>query len=70
MLGFLDDLVLVPAGIWIAMRMIPAEVLDECRARSAEALSRGGPSGRAAAIGVVATWVVLAVVAAIFVAGL
>ena len=69
-LGFLDDLVLVPAGIWIAMRLIPAEVLEECRARSAEALSGGKPSGRAAAIVVVAIWVALAVLAAIFVAGL
>jgi len=69
-LGFLDDLVLVPAGIWVAMRLIPAEVLEECRARSAEALSDGKPSGRAAAIGVVAIWVALAVLAAVFVAGL
>lgn len=69
-LGFIDDLVLVPAGIWIAMRLIPAEVLDECRARSAEAFSGGQPSGRAAAIVVVAIWVALAVLAANFLAGL
>jgi uncharacterized membrane protein YkvA (DUF1232 family) len=30
-LGYLDDLVIVPAGIWLAVRMIPADVLDEAR---------------------------------------
>jgi uncharacterized membrane protein YkvA (DUF1232 family) len=31
-LGYLDDLVLVPAGLWLAMRLIPPEVLAEHRA--------------------------------------
>ncbi len=69
-LGFLDDLVLVPAGIWIALRMIPDPVMEECRARATDALSGGKPSGRAAAIVVVAIWVALAALAAHFVAGL
>ncbi len=32
-LGYLDDLVLIPIGVALALRMIPAEVMDECRAR-------------------------------------
>ncbi len=39
-LGYLDDLILVPGGIWLAIRLIPPEVLTEARAtataRSAE----------------------------------
>jgi uncharacterized membrane protein YkvA (DUF1232 family) len=62
-LGFLDDLVLIPAGVWIAIRMIPAEVLDECRARAHESMAEGQPSGRAAAVVVVAIWLVLAALA-------
>ncbi len=31
-LGYLDDLVLVPLGVALAIRMIPAPVLAECRA--------------------------------------
>ena len=31
-LGLLDDLILVPAGLWLAVRLIPAEVLAEHRA--------------------------------------
>ena len=31
-LGYLDDLILVPAGLWLAVRLIPPEVLAEHRA--------------------------------------
>jgi uncharacterized membrane protein YkvA (DUF1232 family) len=31
-LGYLDDLILVPAGLWLAMRLIPPDVLAEHRA--------------------------------------
>jgi len=30
-LGYLDDLILIPGGIWLAIRMIPSEVLAEAR---------------------------------------
>lgn len=33
-LGYLDDLLLVPALIWLAMRMLPAAVLAECRVQA------------------------------------
>jgi uncharacterized membrane protein YkvA (DUF1232 family) len=33
-LGYLDDLILVPAGIWLALRLVPTPVLAECRARA------------------------------------
>lgn len=36
LLGLLDDLVLLPIGIWMAVRMIPAEVWEECRRRAGE----------------------------------
>ena len=36
-LGYLDDMVLIPLGIMIVIRMIPAEVLAECR-QKAEAI--------------------------------
>jgi uncharacterized membrane protein YkvA (DUF1232 family) len=36
-LGYLDDLILVPAGLWLAMRLIPPEILAEHRATAAAA---------------------------------
>lgn len=30
-LGQLDDLVIIPAGLWILYRMVPADIMDEAR---------------------------------------
>jgi uncharacterized membrane protein YkvA (DUF1232 family) len=59
-LGYLDDLILVPLGIALAVRMIPSEVLDECRAKARDAETGSGPKGAVAAVVVVAIWLVLA----------
>lgn len=34
-LGYLDDLIITPGGIWLAVRLIPSEVLEEARAAAA-----------------------------------
>ena len=55
-LGQLDDLLLVPLGVALAVRMIPREVLADCRARAREASARP-PAGRwLAALGMAAVW--------------
>ena len=59
-LGYLDDLILVPLGIVLAIRLIPREVLEECRVRARGTKPRG-PSILAAVV-VVAIWLVLALV--------
>ena len=33
-LGYLDDLIVVPLGIWLALRLIPLHVLDESRRKA------------------------------------
>lgn len=33
-LGYLDDLIIVPLGLMIAIRMIPIEVMTDCRERA------------------------------------
>lgn len=38
-IGYLDDLIIVPAGISIALKMIPKEVLEECRAKAKSELA-------------------------------
>ena len=60
-LGYLDDLVLIPLGVALAIRMIPPQVLTECREEAREMTDR--PISRVAAVVVVAIWVALAALA-------
>jgi uncharacterized membrane protein YkvA (DUF1232 family) len=53
-LGYLDDLILVPLGIALALRMVPSQVLDECRARAQLDASR--PTSRVAMLAIVGIW--------------
>jgi uncharacterized membrane protein YkvA (DUF1232 family) len=59
-LGLLDDLVLVPLGIALAIRLIPAPILAESRERANDAFTSGKPVSRTAAIVIVCVWVGLA----------
>lgn len=34
-LGYLDDLIITPGGLWLAVRLIPPEVLEEARGKVA-----------------------------------
>jgi uncharacterized membrane protein YkvA (DUF1232 family) len=56
-LGLLDDLILVPAGIWLARRLIPVALMDEFRAA---AETHALPVSRVAAGVVIALWVLCA----------
>lgn len=33
-IGYLDDLIIVPAGVWLLLKIVPEHVLIECRAES------------------------------------
>ena len=60
-LGYLDDLILVPAGIWLALRLIPPGLIGEFRADADARTSK--PVSRAAVVVIVMIW--LSVAAAI-----
>jgi uncharacterized membrane protein YkvA (DUF1232 family) len=57
-LGLLDDLILVPLGLWLVIRLIPAPILEEHR-RAAEVAGRL-PQSRVAAVVIVMLWIALA----------
>lgn len=58
-LGYLDDLVIVPLGILLVVRLIPPELMAEHREAAAEAAER--PVSRFAAGLIVALWIICAV---------
>lgn len=62
-LGYLDDLILIPLGIAMVLKTIPPEVMAECREKAAVALAGGKPRNWIAAVIIVATWILLAVLA-------
>jgi len=57
-LGYLDDLVLVPIGIWVAIKLVPTEIVEECRKLSQEREMEGIPVGKKTAFLIVLIWVV------------
>ncbi len=69
-LGYVDDLIIVPLGAALALRMIPVEVMVECREKAREVMKQGKPVNKTAAVVIVLIWLLLAALALRFVAGL
>jgi len=68
-LGYLDDLLLLPLGIYLALKLMPAEVLIDARRRAAETLGNL-PKSWPAALAIVILWIATVVIAGIVVARL
>jgi uncharacterized membrane protein YkvA (DUF1232 family) len=62
-LGYLDDLILVPLGIALALKMIPEPVMAECRERARQDMDPDKPRNWFAAWIIVAVWLLLAAAA-------
>lgn len=60
-LGQLDDLILVPLGIFIAIKMIPQQVWADAQIRAAESHAR--PTNRIVAVVIVLIWLAFATIA-------
>ncbi|MGE0256904.1 MAG: YkvA family protein [Alphaproteobacteria bacterium] len=61
-LGYLDDLIIVPLGVLVVARLIPAEVMAELRQRAE--VTMAGRAGRVAAAVIIAVWMLVAMLAA------
>ena len=59
-LGLLDDLILIPLGIVLAMKMIPRSIWDECRLKADEGIVVNQKFGRYGAVIIVALWLLMA----------
>lgn len=58
-LGYLDDLIIVPAGLALAIKLIPKEVMCECRSKAEVKMNQTGPKSYVAAAIIVAIWLCL-----------
>jgi uncharacterized membrane protein YkvA (DUF1232 family) len=58
-LGYLDDLILIPMGIAFAIKLIPEPVLTECRARAQDMVQSKQPVSRVAGAVIVVIWLAL-----------
>ena len=56
-LGFLDEIVLLPMAIVLAVKLVPADVMAECRARAIDSGRVRGTAGRIAAAVIVLLWI-------------
>ena len=66
-LGYLDDLLLLPMGIYLALKLIPAEVFIDARCRAAKTSSYL-PKSWSAALIIIILWLVALVVVGIMIA--
>lgn len=55
-LGYLDDLIITPGGIWLAVRLIPSEVMEEARA-TAVVRDIDGSIGKVGAVVIIFLWI-------------
>jgi uncharacterized membrane protein YkvA (DUF1232 family) len=62
-LGYLDDLIVTPLGIALALKMIPAQVMIDARRQADDLMQQGKPISRVGAVMVISVWLI--VVAAI-----
>jgi uncharacterized membrane protein YkvA (DUF1232 family) len=66
-LGYLDDLLLVPLGIMLLLKMIPPSVLAECRQKAEAQMGQGKPTSWIAAGVIVSIWLVLGTLVVVWV---
>lgn len=65
-IGYLDDLILIPLGIKIALSMIPAEVITESREKARELIGQDKPVNWAAAAFIICIWLLIVAWVVIF----
>ena len=55
-LGYLDDVIIVPLGVWLVLRLVPDEVIADARTKADTASER--PVSRAMTVVIVAIWAI------------
>lgn len=58
-LGYLDDVIIIPLGIMLALKMIPNEVLSACEVKAEEMMKNGKPKNWVAGSFIILIWSIL-----------
>jgi uncharacterized membrane protein YkvA (DUF1232 family) len=61
-LGYLDDLIITPLGLLVAIRLIPPEIMETARAQASQAAEEGRFKTRGGIAIVVTAWLVVAMI--------
>jgi len=59
-LGYLDDILILPFGIALAIKLIPPAVMEDARRRAKEVNTSGRVMSRAGAVLVIGLWLLVA----------
>ena len=59
-IGYLDDLILIPLGVALAIRLTPVEIIEECREAARQRFTGGKPQSWMAAGIIVLLWLITA----------
>lgn len=58
-LGYLDDIIIVPMGIMFALKMIPKDVISDCEVKAEEMMKNGKPNNWIVGSLIVLLWMVI-----------
>jgi len=59
-LGYLDDLIIIPLGLALVIKMVPAPVMADCRVQARAATGTGAPKNWGVVIIIVCIWLAFA----------
>lgn len=61
-IGYLDELILLPAGLWLMIKFMPSPLLVDCRSRAEEWIAQGQqrPRSKLGAAIVIVIWITVA----------
>ncbi len=58
-LGYLDDLLILPAMVWLTVKLIPNDIFQQCRQESTEMWKNGKPKKWYFALPIVLIWLII-----------
>ena len=58
-LGYLDDLLILPLLIWLSVKLIPKPIMEECEREAVGLWEKGWPKKRCYAIPIIIIWVIV-----------